>query len=78
MEQITKDCSDLTAIVNKNDIPCTDVDMNKMRDKVNSLQDLMPIRIASIERADKEQDLFSEQPPTNEDNTLLWDPQQEI
>ena len=36
--------------------------MNKIRDKVNTLQDLIPIKIASIERADKEQDLFSDQP----------------
>ena len=36
--------------------------MSKMIDKVNTLQDLIPIRIASIERADREQDLFSDQP----------------
>ena len=62
MEQITKDLSDLTAMINNNDIACTDIDMSALGDKVNTLQDLIPIRIASIEEADREQGLFSDQP----------------
>ena len=51
MKQITKDLSNLIAMVNNNNIPCTDVDINK----INTLQDLLPTVIASVEEADREQ-----------------------
>ena len=57
MEQITKDLSDLTTNINNNDIDCTDIDIIILGDKVNTLQDLIPMRIASIEKADKEPSL---------------------
>ena len=72
MEQITKDFSDLTAMFNNNDIACTDIDMSTLGDKVNTLQDLIPIRITSIEEANREQGLFSDQPLPTADTKLLW------
>ena len=72
MKQITKDLSNLIAMVNNNNIPCTDVDINK----INTLQDLLPTVIASIEEADRGQGLFSDQPTnqplTPKDAKLLW------
>ena len=62
MEQITKDLSDLITTVYSNSIPYTDVDIKSLEDKVKLLQDLLPTVIASIEEADREQGLFSDQP----------------
>ena len=60
MKQITNNFSDLTALINTNDIACADIDMSTLGDKVNTLQDLIPTRIASIEEADRKQGLFSD------------------
>ena len=62
MEQNTKSISNLIATVNNNNISCTDVDISPLRDKIYTLQDLLPTIIASIEEADREQGLFSDQP----------------
>ena len=37
MKQICKDLSDLTALINTNDIACINIDMNTLEDKVNTL-----------------------------------------
>ena len=60
MKQIAKDLSDLTAQINTNDIACTDIDMSTLGDKINTLQDLIPAKISSIEEADRKQGLFSD------------------
>ena len=62
MEQITKSLSDLIATVINNSISRTDVDIRALGDKIYTLQDLLPTIIASIEEADREQGLFSDQP----------------
>ena len=62
MKQITTDLSDLTAWINNNNIACANIDMSTLGDKVNALQDLIPVRITSIEEAEREQGLFSDRP----------------
>ena len=62
MEQITKDLSDLITTIYSNSIPFTEVNIIALENKVNILQDLLPTVIASIEEADREQGLFSDQP----------------
>ena len=60
--QITKDLSDLIATVNNNNIHCSDVDISALGNEINTLQDLLQTIITSIEEADGEQGLFSDQP----------------
>ena len=61
MEQITKDLSNLVTMVNINNIPCTNIDIRALWNKINTLQDVLPTVIASIEEADRDQGLFSDQ-----------------
>ena len=60
MKQISKDLSDLTALINTNDVACTNIDISTLRDKVSLLQERIPAKIASIEEADRKQGLFSD------------------
>ena len=66
MEQITKSLFDLIDTVNNNNTFCTDVHISALRDKINTLEDLLPTIIAGIEEAERKQPL-----PTK-DTKLLW------
>ena len=62
MEQFRKGLSNLTTAIRSNNILCTDVDISTLEDKVNTLQDLLPEIIKTIEEADREQCLFFDLP----------------
>ena len=64
MKPICKDLSDLTVLINTNDIACTDIDMSKLGDKVNTLQYLIQTRIASIEEAERKKACSLTEPPS--------------
>ena len=57
IKQIAKDLSDLTALTNTNNIACTDIHLSTLGGKIDTLQDLIPTTIASIEEADRKQGL---------------------
>ena len=62
MDQITRELSVLITTITSNNIPRTDVDISTLENKVNTLQDLLPEVIKSIEEADREQCLFFDHP----------------
>ena len=62
MDQIARELLALITTITSNNIPCTDVDISTLEDKVNTLQDLLPEIIKTIEEADREQCLFFDLP----------------
>ena len=64
MKQICKDLSDLTVLINTNDIACTDIDMSTLGDKVNTVQYLIQTRFASIEEAERKKACSPTEPPS--------------
>ena len=60
MKQIAKDFTDLTALTNTHDLACPDFDLGTLESKINTLQEIIPTKIASIEEADRKQGLFSD------------------
>ena len=61
MKQIAKDFTDLTALTNTHNLAYPDLDLDTVERRLNTLQDLIPTKIASIEEADRKQGLFSDQ-----------------
>ena len=60
MKQIAKDFIDLTALTNTHDISSPNLNLDRLKDNISNLQDLIPTKIASIEEADRKQGLYSD------------------
>ena len=62
MSTISKDLVHLECLINTHDIARTDVDIDTLVARVNNLREQITGIIASIEQADEEQGIFSDQP----------------
>ena len=58
--QITKEFTNLKALINTNNIICTDFDISDLEGNLSNLQNMIPAKIKSIEEADKKQGLYSD------------------
>ena len=60
MKQIAKAFINLTALTNTNNILSPDLNLDRLKDNISNLQDLILTKIASIEEADRKQGLYSD------------------
>ena len=73
IKQIAKDFTNLTALA----ISSPDLDLDKLKNSINKLQDLIAIKIASIEQADRNQGLFSDRSDA-QNNSYLGAPSEDF
>ena len=73
IKQIAKDFTNLTALANTHNISSPDLDLDKLKNSINKLQDL----IASIEQADRNQGLFSDRSDA-QNNSYLEAPSEDF
>ena len=57
---ISKEFTNLKALINTNNITRADIDISTLEGKINNLQNMIPAKIKNIEEADRKQGLYSD------------------